>query len=747
MRIVLVVHGFPPHECTGVETHVEALARALARRGLEIEVFSTRADPRAPDFALRSETREGFRLTWVVQNRVPTSAREHAERPGAVLAFGEYLDRVRPDLVHFHHVHKLGIGALEQAVQRGIASLYTAHDYFPACHRLILARPDLRRCESLGDARACARCDRAVAYLDGLGRWSDWQAGVLPANLDAAERSELARRLEQDDAPATREREALDRRRLAAFAGLDLLLAPTRFLREQLIAAGHARERIELCEYGIELAPLAELAAPRDGGEAPLRFGYLGGAHKHKGLQVLLEAYASLRLPAELHLHADSSDREHVAALRARAAQIGALWHGAYRAEQLPAILGSIDVLVVPSIWWENAPFVIREAFAAGRAVVASDVPALRESVQHEQDGLLVTPDDPRALADAMERLLAHPELAARLASGTRAPRSLDELCDELIARYQVLIARHARELPATLPPSVRGFAERALELERSTIDELAARASRGLQALARSLGCEAPAAQGATAAEPALERLRDARREIRWRIAQSDGGPELERLRTAHGEQSKALDATRAELERSRVDGERARAALQAANTELERRAAQNAALEGAQSAAQLALELEQRAHEQARSALQAAAAALAQASSERELLELSRARLQQELSDARARLQQGDERATRLEAELAQLAQGAAALQAHASWLEAEAAALAGHFGTGPQRLRNVEDFRAAHAAWQRIDAELRWRRAEMAALREEGGRLVRALVERSALGRRLRGWGAGA
>jgi glycosyltransferase involved in cell wall biosynthesis len=251
MRIVLAVHGFPPHECTGVETHVEALARALARRGLEIEVFSTRADPRAPDFSLRSEQREGFRLTWVVQNRVPQSAREHAERPGAVAAFAEFLERVRPQLVHFHHVHKLGLGCLELAAQRNIPSVFTAHDYFSVCHRIVLSRPDLQRCETLGDAAACARCDGAVSYLDSLQRWSDWQVGVFANTLAAQEQRELGRLLEQDGA-TIEERAALDRRRSAAFAALDLVLAPSEFLRERLIEGGLDGARIERCAYGIE---------------------------------------------------------------------------------------------------------------------------------------------------------------------------------------------------------------------------------------------------------------------------------------------------------------------------------------------------------------------------------------------------------------------------------------------------------------------------------------------------------------
>ena len=168
MRIAFVVHGFPPHEHTGVENHVAALAKCLARRGIAIEVFAPRADATLPDFAQRREQRDGYGLTWVIANRVPQSAAEHQDPPGMAAAFAEFLERVRPALVHVHHVQKVGIGVFEAAARRGIPSLYTAHDYLPVCHRTILARPDLSRCTTLGDSRACARCDLALSYLNGF---------------------------------------------------------------------------------------------------------------------------------------------------------------------------------------------------------------------------------------------------------------------------------------------------------------------------------------------------------------------------------------------------------------------------------------------------------------------------------------------------------------------------------------------------------------------------------------------------
>ena len=67
---------------------------------------------------------------------------------------------------------------------------------------------------------------------------------------------------------------------------------------------------------------------------------------------------------------------------------------GALAHEQIPRALAELDVLGVPSIWIENAPFVIREAFAAGLPVVASNLGGMAERVRHEVNGLLFRPGD-----------------------------------------------------------------------------------------------------------------------------------------------------------------------------------------------------------------------------------------------------------------------------------------------------------------------------------------------------------------
>jgi glycosyltransferase involved in cell wall biosynthesis len=509
MRICLVVHGFPPHELAGVEAYTLGLARALAARGERVEVLALCRDRGLPDRSLRRQERDGFALHWLNSLRDPKDPAEALEPPGLAERFGQFLDREQPEVVHFQHVVKLGLGLIEAALERRIPTLYTAHDYFPVCHRISLLRPDLQRCATLGQPAQCTRCDLALGWLNRQPGLGDYQLGVRPEMLapEAARglAAILAGQPEQGPLPVAEweaalvRRYDLDLRRSQVFGRLERILAPTEFLARQLAAGGLDPARIRHLPYGIEVRGLTELPAPNPVGRA-LVLGYVGSATKHKGVDVLLEAFARLQAdPARrgrfaLELFGDSTDRVFVEALERRARELGAIWNGAYDPSQLPAVLGRLDLLVVPSIWVENQPLVIREAFAARRPVVASRVGALPESVRDGVDGLLFEPGDAADLAATLARLLDEPELYGRLQRGIPAVKTSAQQADELLAEYRSLIAASqprsdlawSRELPHLGP-----LAERHAALSGLPLRDLFAQSLAGLERLRGLFGLE----------------------------------------------------------------------------------------------------------------------------------------------------------------------------------------------------------------------------------------------------------------
>jgi glycosyltransferase involved in cell wall biosynthesis len=164
------------------------------------------------------------------------------------------------------------------------------------------------------------------------------------------------------------------------------------------------------------------------------RIGYVGRLAPQKSPGTLVEAFGRMREEAALVVVGDGPDRALVHRLAATSPAVdritlaGFVEHG-----RVPAVLASLDVLVLPSAY-EEMGSVLTEAMAAGLPVVASDVGGIPEVVRHGETGLLVPPGDVGALAAALDLLAGDPVLRARLAAGARA-RSADYGWPALAAR------------------------------------------------------------------------------------------------------------------------------------------------------------------------------------------------------------------------------------------------------------------------------------------------------------------------
>jgi glycosyltransferase involved in cell wall biosynthesis len=190
--------------------------------------------------------------------------------------------------------------------------------------------------------------------------------------------------------------------------------------------------RVHLVYHGLNadfarLVAQAEAPGPRNGS---LRVLGVGRLVAKKGFDTLVDACAALQragVPFEAAIV--GQDDKHGDEIRRRISRQGL--DGRLR---LPGPTGQAELLaeyrrasalcmpcrVLPDDR-DGIPNVLVEAMAAGVPVIATGVSGIPELVSHEHNGLLVPPDDPEALAAALIRLHADPELAARLAANARA--------------------------------------------------------------------------------------------------------------------------------------------------------------------------------------------------------------------------------------------------------------------------------------------------------------------------------------
>lgn len=189
-------------------------------------------------------------------------------------------------------------------------------------------------------------------------------------------------------------------------------------------AASFARARIggtfEIVPNGVDVARFAD-ASPADLGPGG-KLLFVGRLDERKGFPTAVAAFERLagdRPDLRLVVAGDGPDRGAADGLPARLRD-RVIFLGSLPSRDLPPIHAACDLYLGPAVGGESFGIVLVEAMAAGLPVVASDIAGYDEVVRHDVDGLLVPSRDPRALAEAVARVLDDPALAARLAGAGR---------------------------------------------------------------------------------------------------------------------------------------------------------------------------------------------------------------------------------------------------------------------------------------------------------------------------------------
>ncbi len=336
----------------------------------------------------------------------------------------------RPDVVHFQHTLFLGYDLIREVRNTlpDAAIVYTLHEYLPICHR----QGQMVRtiANELCDEESPRRCNGCFPE-------------VSPQTFY------MRKRFVQSH-----------------FDLVDRFIAPSHFLLERYVGWGIPRDRIEFEDYG-RLAPQVGVTEasdrPRD------RFGFFGQFNPYKGVDVLLEAMALLgaadggsttppsrrgvagserdRPRPHAWLHGANLDLQEGSFQNRFADLLGAAKGrvtlvGRYDHEDLPRLMRDVDWAIVPSIWWENSPLVIQEAFMYGRPVITSDIGGMAEKVTDGVDGLHFHVGDPADLARVIQRAATSPGLWDTLRAGISPIYAMDDHVRSLRNLYESILGR-----------------------------------------------------------------------------------------------------------------------------------------------------------------------------------------------------------------------------------------------------------------------------------------------------------------
>lgn len=386
MNILYLVHQFYPQWYTGTEKFVLSMATVMQKAGNRVKVLTYGPNDASTyehslgNIAIREFVHEGIPVVAVKHNKPVDDRLSACSQPqldhelddtelSKVAA--ELIDREKPDVVHVGHSMRMG-ELVKVLPLLKIPYIVTLTDFFLICPKFTLVSSGGTLCSGPEGGRACKTL------------CPEFPKPFIKRRLKVA-------------------REIL--------LNASLVVSPSRIVAT-LFQKEFPDLDIKIVSYGLKESTLRSNGKHYATGDG-ITFAYAGSLNPHKGVHLLIEAFQKVAEPrARLQIHGSGPDASYTSRLMAMAKQDRRIeFRGVYAGERVGEILGSVDVLVLPSLWYENCPFTLCEALACRVPVVASNVGGMAETIKDGITGFLFRMGDPQHLQNTLQRIASGPEV------------------------------------------------------------------------------------------------------------------------------------------------------------------------------------------------------------------------------------------------------------------------------------------------------------------------------------------------
>ena len=438
MRILMLPCDYLPHSVGGREVYSHGLATRLLARGFEVRVaFHVcygRPEPGFYDY-------DGVPVYALPQLANPSREQIYSCRPDSVPGYRELLDEYKPDILHMHDFsYGVSLMHLELAKQSSAKTVMTYHSPGQSCLQRSLLYKGHTPCDGRIDVQRCTECrlhcNGTPAPLARLMSILDF--GILaPVSWGTAHRLVTARNMTSIFQNAW---DSLCRL-------VDRIHVHAGWVKELFTINNAPLDKVRMFRSGTALQPDGmppnETLWQRSRGANFLRVLYWGRIDPVKGVHVLVEA--AHQLPGDVNIEVlilggAPHQENYLRTLKEQAkGDTRLIFAGPIPPDQVLGIARTADVCVVPSLWLETGPLTVFEAWAAGIPVIGSDLGGIAELVSDGIDGLLFPAGDCAALSRILYSLATDQSKLERLRMGVRRPRTVDDLCEDMIQLYDEL--------------------------------------------------------------------------------------------------------------------------------------------------------------------------------------------------------------------------------------------------------------------------------------------------------------------
>ncbi len=322
--------------------------------------------------------------------------------------FSVIIESFKPDVVHFHHYIHLGIEAIRAVhnVNPNIKIIITIHEYLPICHQAgqMIKKHTHQFCYE-ANYEDCHKCFPEFTPQDFFMRERFIKSFFNLANLYISPSNFLKDRMVHWGLPAEKI-EVLEN-------ALPYYEVPNiNNDDEEEIEEIEETKKVETTEF---VQIIAKSSKPKPKFKIKNKFAFFGQLNPFKGIDILFKAVELLpeeyRNNFKLHIHGSGLEHQSPEFRQnlERMLQTNKdciTFHGSYEPQELPYLMQNIDWVIIPSIWWENSPVVIQEAFMYKRPLICSDIGGMAEKIQHNVTGIHFKARNAQSLSDVLQRAL-----------------------------------------------------------------------------------------------------------------------------------------------------------------------------------------------------------------------------------------------------------------------------------------------------------------------------------------------------
>jgi glycosyltransferase involved in cell wall biosynthesis len=447
MKILYTTHQFLPDHSTGTELLTYMTAAQMRENGHFVQIVT--GFPVSSHIALQNlfdrYTYDGLIIHRYYHHKKKSIGKQcimAAEYANSIVKkwFRSIIKQFRPDVIHIFHLQRLSASILEVCRENKIPVIITATDFWMICPTTQLLLYDHSMC--LGPRKMMENCVKHLSkkssskFLsnhickipDKIIRYIIYILGIFPIFRVGF--------LENVYALSKRQQYIVSK-----METVKRIFVTNNFMNDILVRHDIPANIIQKIPFGI--FPLNSSKFPKKQTTDKLQVGFIGTLDFHKGAHVLIKALRCMPKSEEIdvRIYGDTKQFPDYFKHLQEISQEDPRLHftGTFPPDRIGIILSSLDILVVPSLWFENTPLIILQAQDASLPIIASNLYGINEIIVDGLNGFLFDPGNEKQLSEIIKRLINDNSILDEMRFIENQPLHIDE--------YALILEKEYREI------------------------------------------------------------------------------------------------------------------------------------------------------------------------------------------------------------------------------------------------------------------------------------------------------------